>query len=332
MNWTAPATLVAALAIVGSLTARVEAQAPSETEVVEAETEPSAPTEAELETARQHFARGMALQEERRLVEALAEFEHARAIVEAENVVTNLVLTLRDLGRYRQAIAELTRYVEVVEDATDWIEELRENLAFLVLEVSPADAEVLVDGAVREGEGAERALDFDPGAHRVEVRAEGRQAARFELRLESGQRIPRTVALAEVIEPSAAHEVEGPSDAVALNTVSAPEPAPTSEPETDPVPGAVAIGVGAALALGGVVIAAVGFADYARVNDAERPTPWSDVADSYERAVPLQVAGSVVAAVGLGAVLVGAVLLSLPASGDTSVSVGPGSLELRGRF
>lgn len=86
--------------------------------------------------------------------------------------------------------------------------------------------------------------------------------------------------------------------------------APDSAGSTSP--SAAGIGLlagGAAVAIAGAIVLALGQVDYAAVANAPRGTEWSTVEEAYGRAEPMSIAGGVGLGVGIAAAAIGVVLL-----------------------
>jgi hypothetical protein len=159
------------------------------------ETTTQAADPARLAEARALFERGLAAADAERWAEAVELFRRARDLVERPSIVFNLGQALVRLGQSAEAHAALDRFVAIADpraDAADiaraqrLLAELAASRGTLALAVDPADAIVEVDGAVVEGEGAERTLALDPGRHRIVVSAPGHRPDRFEVSVLSG--------------------------------------------------------------------------------------------------------------------------------------------------
>jgi tetratricopeptide (TPR) repeat protein len=151
--------------------------------------------------ARRSFTEGQRLAAEERWVEALEAFEASLELLERPGTVFNVAAVLIRLGRARDAIRAIERFMEISDPRRDAAmrgnaEQLRaaaeESLQHVTLTVRPPGASVEVDGELAEGTGAERALILDPGSHTVAVAFEGYETERFAL--EPGTR-ERAIAL-----------------------------------------------------------------------------------------------------------------------------------------
>lgn len=144
----------------------------------------------QTQEARRLFTEGRRYASEERWVEALGAFEQSLERMERPATLFNIAAVLIRLGRAREAIATIDRFMETSDEARDArmradARALRaaaeESLRRVTLRVRPPDALVEVDGQLVEGSGAERSLVLDPGNHSVAVTREGYEAARFTL-------------------------------------------------------------------------------------------------------------------------------------------------------
>jgi hypothetical protein len=140
--------------------------------------------------ARALFEQGRAHAEAERWVEALDAFRRSRAAVERPTTVFNIATTLIRLGRAQEAIATIAdlqriadprQHATLLADAARICEQAEASLRRVVLRVSPPEATVEIDGQVLSGEGAERRVTLDPGAHAVVVSLDGYVPQRFSL-------------------------------------------------------------------------------------------------------------------------------------------------------
>lgn len=181
-------------------------------------TEPSrGATEAQ---ARALFERGLAAAEAGAHADALIHFERSFELVPRASTAFNVAVQHARLGRPTAALRALDSLHELspseadVRDAEALRGRLRASLATLVLRVDPASATVSVDGAVVPGVGAERTLVLDPGARRIEVRADDHAPSRRAITLLAGA------------------TAEERFDLVPSVSLEAREPAPEVEPQS----------------------------------------------------------------------------------------------------
>jgi len=140
--------------------------------------------------ARTLFEQGRALATDERWVEALDVFQRSRAIVERPGTVFNIAAVLMRLGRARETIETVDRFLAISNPRRDAAmrhsaEALRDaaeaSLRQVVLRISPGEARVEIDGQAVEPAGETRSLTLDPGAHAVTVSLAGHEPARFTL-------------------------------------------------------------------------------------------------------------------------------------------------------
>ncbi len=92
----------------------------------------------------------------------------------------------------------------------------------------------------------------------------------------------------------------------------------------------VLVGGGAALAIGGVVLLAVGLGDISTVESSAGKT-WREIQPAYDRAPALTGIG--IAGLIVGAAVAGVgVVLAVTSGGSTEVALGPGNVTVRGSF
>jgi hypothetical protein len=160
-----------------------------------------------MSDARALFERGVALAAEQRWTDALDAFRASRALVERPSTVYNIATTLQRLGRVREAIQAVDDYLAIADPVADAAQReqasqlrgvLAASLAHVVIEVSPENAEIAIDGRPTSEVGARRELVADPGEHVVLVSAGGHETERLELALASGARVVQAVSLAPI--------------------------------------------------------------------------------------------------------------------------------------
>jgi hypothetical protein len=160
--------------------------------------------EAATLEARALFEEGVRLSRAERWLEALDAFRGSRERVERPRTLFNMAIALDRLGRLRESMAAIDRYLEISDataDDADRREAARMRLACerrlvtLTLRVTPPDATVEIDGEDAPGGGAERRITWDPGDHVVVVRAAGHAPLRESLSLPPGSLVERTIVL-----------------------------------------------------------------------------------------------------------------------------------------
>ncbi len=162
--------------------------------------------------ARALFRRGITLTRQERWGEALEYFRRSRALVERPSTTFNIALALLRLGRPTEARAALTEYISQSEgnpreeqrrrQAGELLSLAMSSIAELVLTLTPATADVRVDGVLREGQGAERIIALDPGTHSLGVTREGYVPQTLELSVLEGEHVSREISLEERTDPA----------------------------------------------------------------------------------------------------------------------------------
>jgi tetratricopeptide (TPR) repeat protein len=182
--------------------------------------------EVRTEHARELFERGLERSKQERWAEALEFFNRSREIVERPVTVFNIATVLFRIGRAREALQSLDRFREIADPkedaeqialAADLRKTVLSTISLMTLTVEPADAQVYVDGELREGEGTERTLALDPGSHLVAVRSEGHVGHLDRIAVVAGETPEREVVLQplearlmiETNEPAAAIHIDG---------------------------------------------------------------------------------------------------------------------------
>jgi hypothetical protein len=193
--------------------------------------------------ARALFEQGLSAADAQRWEQAADLFRQSRAIVDRPSTAYNLAVALEHLGRAREALESLADYFRMsnAEEsryarATALRAELDARVARVVLTVTPDTARVEVDGALREGTGAQRELVLDEGDHVFTISAEGLAPQTVRLSLARGTRTAREVAL----------------------VAATGEPEPEPEPEPPPIAPAPSGGGVGALGIVGLTLAGVG--------------------------------------------------------------------------
>lgn len=173
------------------------------------------PTVVAPNPARDAFNDGVRALDESRFADAVAAFERSYQLAPVPAVLFNLAFAYRGLGRVRESIASLERFIDTpgnsspdrITAARNEIALLRAALARLRVDVTPSDARVAVDGreAVRE----QGVALLDPGPRVVELSLDGYRSSRRELTLSPGESQTLRVELALVddaahlrVEPS----------------------------------------------------------------------------------------------------------------------------------
>jgi tetratricopeptide (TPR) repeat protein len=190
--------------------------------------------------SRERFERGIAHLAEQSYPEAVRELEAARSLYPTASIHFNLGLAYRGIGRSRDAIASFERFLaavgetgdpERVEEVNRYLRTLRSALARVRVRVSPADAQVSVDGtpiAVGESE-----IALDPGSHVLEASAPGHRAVRREIRVEPGSSTTEVLALEQTAGRAATLALDVSPDHAAVQLDGRPRGTGDQEIELD---------------------------------------------------------------------------------------------------
>lgn len=162
-----------------------------------AQAQPSDPVARE---ARSLFDQGIAASDAGRYAEAVTHFERSLQLRASPAVLRNLAVAYRGVGRLLDAQRTFEQYFanpgarvtaeELAQLRADF-EALRREIPELTLEVTPADAAVLLDGRALANRGP--TLRVDPGRHVFEAQAPEHAPQRLEVELARSER--RTLAL-----------------------------------------------------------------------------------------------------------------------------------------
>lgn len=141
---------------------------------------PRAEAQTSQEQARALFTRGLEHARDQSWVEALEAFRASAAIHDRASTRLNIASILLRLGRHLEARDELHALRDGGALATHeqsevdaLLERALDGLRSIAVRVHPPEASLTVDGRPVEARGAERRFEVDPGAHRLEARADG---------------------------------------------------------------------------------------------------------------------------------------------------------------
>lgn len=155
--------------------------------------------------ARELFQEGVAFSRSERWAEALASFQQSLALVERPSTVLNIATALQRLGRARECVAAVDRYLVISDPvadaesrarATTLRQAMTASLAYLSLALLPADAQVSINGNLAAID-AGTPLELDPGTYAFVVEREGYLTTRFTLDLSPGASTSRAVSLTQ---------------------------------------------------------------------------------------------------------------------------------------
>ena len=168
-----------------------------------AEPAPAAP--AASDEGKRHFEQAVALYNDGDYATALAEFSASYQAAPLPAVLYNIGVAQKALFRYAEAIDTLQRYLAEAQPRAErraeverLCAEMEALLAPVTLQVTPADAALVVDGRSAAGGARGRPLRLAAGAHVIEASAEGYRPLRREIMVSAGRPLTLTLALAEL--------------------------------------------------------------------------------------------------------------------------------------
>lgn len=147
--------------------------------------------------ARAAFEAGIAFSQQERWGEALDSFRRSFELVPRPSTAFNMAGTLVRLGRHVEAVEAYESYLRIADAATEGarftdaqsqLQSERALIATLDVSISPADAELRVNGRRLDGPFVSRAVPVDPGSYTIEVSAPRHRAFSTSVRVASGER------------------------------------------------------------------------------------------------------------------------------------------------
>lgn len=264
-----------------------------------------------------------------RWLEARAAFREAHALYPNARTLRGMGMASFEARDYVDAVRQLrlslsARLRELTAEQRAQVEALLAQCQGLVGSYTmahlPAGTELVVDG-VRVSPESDGTLLLAMGAHRVQLRADGRQGA-GELNVRGGEYAALPILLEE---PGTAPEREAATASAAPSAGAAASPATSDRPSLWParlttLAGAVVLGVGV-----GLLVAGLGALH--EVEGAPADTEWSTLAAANDRAPLLTGIGGALIGVGAAATLGGSVWWIALGARDDRLSVG---LRVRG--
>ncbi|MEO7036042.1 MAG: hypothetical protein ABI335_19660 [Polyangiaceae bacterium] len=311
---------------------------------------PAAPAGADTSNAKQEagrrFERAIKLYEDSDYALALAEFERVYQLVPDYRVLYNIAQVSEQLGRYARALTVFQEYLSAgagelpagrEHEVNGELSSLMLRTARLDAELSPSNAEVVLDDKVLAAPAVGSGWYVDVGAHHVQVRAPGYREQSADYNWAGGDHL--TIKFKLEPEARAAVAVIAPSTAQQSAQQSAQPRAPVSHTSKRWL-GWAATGV---LVVGALTLEVVG-AQQASTLERERTSPGASpavLAATRSRAKGYLVAADIV---GGAALATGALTLyfelsapstkehAAPQSASARLSLGAGSVLLDGRF
>ena len=160
----------------------------------------------EQKEADRHFKSGVALFNESKFGEALAEFERAYEIAPAPIVLYNIATCHRELSHYSEAVKYYRRFLDEGADkapadrivaAKAELDGILQRIARLTV-AAPDGAEIFVDGQSVGTMPLDMPLIVAPGEHKVVVHLEGKKDGDKNLRVASGDEVSVTLKLGDI--------------------------------------------------------------------------------------------------------------------------------------
>ncbi len=152
--------------------------------------------------ADRHFKSGVAFFNEAKYTEALAEFERAYEIAPHPLVLYNIASCHRELSHYGEAVKFYRQFLDEgkgakvaaakLKTAQADLDALLARVATVKVTVTPADAQLTVDGAPGSTE-----MLLSPGEHKVVAKAPGHKDEEKTVRVASGDLVEISLTLAE---------------------------------------------------------------------------------------------------------------------------------------
>jgi hypothetical protein len=277
--------------------------------------------------ARQLYLEGSSAVEMGRWADAERAFRQSYEVSQNPAALFNLGVSLRALGRHREARDVFARLADLGADldpeVRSQVESYRSEEAARVAVLIAKKVEgcaLLLDGepVVPSPSGE---IEADAGKRVLLANCPGKQQARWEGSLSQGQRAEVRL----VARPLPAREASPPPTLA---------PSPTSDRQSAPWPWIV-IGTGTILAASGGVLMIIGSRDAATVEDAPAGSDWSSVETEHDRArlfswlgPTLAISGGVVVLGGIGWMALGRPVEST----STSLTLSRRGVVLEGRF
>ena len=158
---------------------------------------------AEVEAYKQHMDNGVKLFTDHNYPAAIAEFQAAYQLKPKASPLINTALCYKAQFKYPKAIetleTALAKHADTMDDADkkaaeDAITEMKALLAYVKVNVTPAEAAVTVDGEL-QAKNAEQKVPVAPGVHRIGAKLDGYTGSEQEISVASGDQKELTLTL-----------------------------------------------------------------------------------------------------------------------------------------
>lgn len=279
-------------------------------------------------SARADFERGIEYVDAGRFLDAVVSFR--RSLVASDRAVTmfNLANALYRLGRPLEARTVLDAYLRrpdvrddssLVREAGTLLALASQAIAHVVVVVDPPEALLQVDDVPRQGAGARREFDLEPGSHVFRTELSGYSNPREVVNFLPGQTLEirlQAAPVATTVVPAANQDPASPSTVTELDS---PEthgaratqlPADQRPASARTIWGWTIFGVGAAAGAGAIVTAALSQSTYSRLeNDCEDDICGADDRDDITRGNAFALSSTILAGAAIAGIGTGLVLL-----------------------
>ncbi|WP_394839977.1 hypothetical protein LVJ94_24105 [Pendulispora rubella] len=224
------------------------------------------PSQADIRTARDLFAKAEKDQEAGQWAQALDKYQRVASIKMTAGVRFRIALCEENLGRLLDAQADYTGAQEqaraenskdVLDASTEALAQLKQRIPVLkvVIPSGVNDAEVLVDKKSIASSEAGFVTNLEPGAHALEVRAPGRQPYAKSIKV-----VEREIT---TVEPPLLPVTQQAPAAVAVPPPATTSTPPPKEPASQPAPPeGRSLALPIATTAGAVALVGLGFGSY----------------------------------------------------------------------
>lgn len=245
------------------------------------------PADAQRE-ARRLFEHGVQLSQRGDWLASAEAFRASAAIVQRPGTLFNLSVMYERAGQLEGAWRAANRYLAVSDperharqrtEAQEIRRRARAGLARLRIVVEPGAAKVELDGRPRDLLSGAGDFMLAPGAHRVDVVADGFEPTTLRLDLRPGSDVSQRIGLRKAVSPTT--PLPAPTPALRQPARRAVLPAP-KRPRRRWAKWVLA--ASGAFVAAGVVAGGLAIRDTRRVEQLDTGTSWGDIEDAHRRA------------------------------------------------
>lgn len=284
--------------------------------------------------ARKHFLQGVALVDQQRLAEALTEFEQCYALYPAFGTLYNIAQVHAALGHSVAAVETFEKYLAEGDSsipakqrarAEAELAAQRQRIGELTVQVTPADAQLLIDDNVVARSGAAITVRLAAGPHQVSAVLVGHRTEQRPVDIVAQNQVNLTLTL----------EPLPPANAPVLPPSTPPAPSPTEPlPSSSSKQKIIGLAVGGAGLVGAGVGLGIALAGQAKHRDALDQWAAGDKASARETesaSSRQKTAGYVVIGVG-GAMALAGAIVAFTARPTASSSASAATAKARSDF